>query len=140
MPTARRGLSFAVLGLALVLLGVLGYFVVVFQLGARLPGVRNHAIPSWLLVAAGIVASGVALRRTSGIHRVASGVILGANIILATALASFLYVMLAVPEATGPSIGGAAPDFVLPDQTRKTVRLADFAGHPLLLVFYRGHW
>ena len=26
------------------------------------------------------------------------------------------------------------------DPSGKTVRLSDFAGAPLLLVFYRGHW
>ncbi len=34
------------------------------------------------------------------------------------------------------SNGDRAPDFAAPDQNENTVRLADFAGKPLLLFFY----
>ena len=33
-------------------------------------------------------------------------------------------------------VGSPAPDFALPDQDGHTVRLADFAGRPLVLYFY----
>ena len=40
-----------------------------------------------------------------------------------------------------PDIGQVAPDFTLPDSTEAPRRLADLcAEHPLVLVFYRGHW
>jgi len=126
-------------GLVLVLAGVLGYFAVVLLLPAWVPFVRNHAVPNWLLVAAGL---GLSL---SAVRRAAPGawmprLLLGVNASLAVLFAAFLYVMLSVPAAGGPSIGAAAPDFALVDQTGKTVRLADYRGSPLLLVFYRGHW
>ena len=35
-----------------------------------------------------------------------------------------------------PAPGDPAPDFAAPDQTGRTVRLADFAGRPLALYFY----
>ena len=38
------------------------------------------------------------------------------------------------------SPGDPAPDFALPTSARDTVRLADFLGKPLVLVFIRGTW
>jgi peroxiredoxin len=46
----------------------------------------------------------------------------------------------ASPSAPGPPVGAPAPAFALVDQRGKIVRLEDFRGAPLLLVFYRGHW
>jgi hypothetical protein len=123
----------------LVLIGVLGYFVVVLFLPSWAPFVRNHAVPNWLLVATGL---GLSLRAVS---YAAPGarmprVVLAANASLAAFFAAFLYGMLSVPGASGPTLGTAAPDFALVDQAGRTVRLGDFRGSPLLLVFYRGHW
>ena len=43
--------------------------------------------------------------------------------------------------ATGLSIGERAPDFTLPNQVGKRVRLADrLASGPVVLSFYRGEW
>ena len=67
-------------------------------------------------------------------------ILAGLNVTLAAAFAWFLYGIAAVPPAHGPELGVAAPDFALPDQTGTVVRLGDFRGRPLLLVFYRGHW
>jgi cytochrome oxidase Cu insertion factor (SCO1/SenC/PrrC family) len=67
-------------------------------------------------------------------------VLLALNGVVAGALAAFLYVALALPPASGPAVGAPAPTFALADQSGKTVRLEDFRGAPLLLVFYRGHW
>jgi peroxiredoxin len=36
--------------------------------------------------------------------------------------------------------GDAAPDFALPTIDRKMVRLNDYRGKPLVLVFIRGTW
>ena len=47
--------------------------------------------------------------------------------------------MLQIVEQ-GLAVGDLLPDFALPDQTGTVVRLGDFRGRPLLLVFYRGHW
>jgi cytochrome oxidase Cu insertion factor (SCO1/SenC/PrrC family) len=126
-------------GFVLVLAGVLGYFAVVLFLPAWAPFVRNHAVPNWLLVATGLGLSLVAVRRTAP-GAWTPRVLLGVNASLAALFATFLYVMLSVPGASGPTVGAAAPDFALVDQTGRTVRLTDFRGSPLLLVFYRGHW
>jgi hypothetical protein len=133
----RLGLASS--GLVLGLAGVIGYFAVVLAVPALVPFVRNHAAPNWLLVAAGLGLSLLAVRRAAP-GAWMPRVLLGLNASLAALFAAFLYVMLSVPAASGPAIGAAAPDFALVDQSGKTTRLADFRGSPLLLVFYRGHW
>ncbi len=43
--------------------------------------------------------------------------------------------------AAGLSVGERAPDFLLPNQVGKEVRLADrLAAGPVVLSFYRGEW
>lgn len=37
-------------------------------------------------------------------------------------------------------VGEKAPDFALPSADGKTIRLSDFAGHNVLIDFYRGYW
>jgi cytochrome oxidase Cu insertion factor (SCO1/SenC/PrrC family) len=37
-------------------------------------------------------------------------------------------------------VGKKAPDFSLPSADGKTVKLSDFAGHIVLIDFYRGYW
>ena len=128
----------AATGLGLGVVGVVGYFVVALRLGAWLPTVRNDAIPNWILVGLGLFLSAAAVVRAR--RRLLPGVLLGLNIALAAAFFSILYVVSAVPAAAGPSVGAPAPAFALVDQSGKTVRLEDFHGAPLLLVFYRGHW
>jgi len=137
-PGARLGLALA--GLLLGIAGVVGYFVLLFRLGASLPGLRNSALLNWMVVALGLALSGLAVTRTAAGRRTIPSVLLGFNVVAAGLFAFFLYGMLAVPPADGPAVGVPAPDFALSDQTGKTVRLADFLGAPLLLVFYRGHW
>lgn len=127
-------------GLACVLAGVLGYFVVLLGLPEAPPSIRTHALPNWALVAAGLGWSFAAFRRGATGRRRLAGAALGANVVLAVFFAVFLYRFLAVPGADGPVIGGRVPDVALRDQAGRLVRLADFRGDPLLLVFYRGHW
>ncbi|MFY9531878.1 MAG: redoxin domain-containing protein [Candidatus Acidiferrales bacterium] len=38
------------------------------------------------------------------------------------------------------SAGGKAPDFTLKSAADNTVRLSQFAGHNVLIDFYRGYW
>jgi len=37
-------------------------------------------------------------------------------------------------------VGEKAPDFRLPSADGKTVRLSEYAGHKVLIDFYRGYW
>ena len=130
----------AALGLVLGVSGVVSYFVVTIRFGARLPGLRNDPLAMWLVVAAGVALSGTAVARSRPGRRLGVSILAGLNVTLAAAFAWFLYGIAAVPPAHGPELGVAAPDFALPDQTGTVVRLGDFRGRPLLLVFYRGHW
>ena len=48
---------------------------------------------------------------------------------------------IAASGAAGLRVGERAPDFTLPNQTGKMVRLADrLAAGPVVLSFYRGEW
>jgi hypothetical protein len=135
---ARVPWGLALGGLLLVLTGVLGYFAIVFLLSGRLAAVRSGAVPNWILVAMGIGLSVLAMRRAPG--RWAPKVFFGVNVALAGFFAHLLYIATTVPFATGPALGAPAPAFELNDQKGQVVRLSDFRGAPLLLVFYRGHW
>ena len=135
-PSGQTGLAAA--GLAVGAVGVAGYFLVVLRLGAWLPSVRNHAVPNWFLVALGLALSALALVRAG--RRVVPGVLLGLNVAVTAAFAAILYVVPVVPPVSGPALGAPAPAFALVDQSGRPVRLEDFRGAPLLLVFYRGHW
>lgn len=128
----------AAMGLALGVAGVVAYFVVVLRLGAWLPSVRNDAIPNWILVGLGLALSALAFVRAG--RRLLPGILLGLNVAVAAAFFAMLYVVSVVSPASGPPIGAPAPAFALVDQSGRTVRLEDFRGAPLLLVFYRGHW
>jgi len=37
-------------------------------------------------------------------------------------------------------VGDKAPGFALPSADGQTVRISDYAGHNVLIDFYRGHW
>lgn len=131
-------LALGATGLALGVVGVVGYFVVALRLGAWLPSVRNDAIPNWIVVALGLALSALAVVRAR--RRALPALLLGLNVAVAAAFSAILYVVPAMPPASGPPIGAPAPAFALVDQSGRTVRLEDFRGAPLLLVFYRGHW
>jgi hypothetical protein len=150
-PVCRRGMArpsattprttlLAAGGGLLTLAGVVGYFVVGLHLAAALPWLRNHAVVSWVPVVLGGALAARAVARAPRGRRLVPSLLLAIDALLTVKFALFLYVVTAVPPATGPALGRPAPSFALPDQTGRTVRLEDFHGHPLLLVFYRGHW
>jgi hypothetical protein len=139
------GTWLALLGLAVGLIGVVSYFVIVLHFGAWLPEVRNSAYPNLVLVVGGLLLSAIGARRAFAAPPGTRGrrltpVLASLNVLLAAAFAWMLYVASAVPPVGGPVVGRPAPDFVATDQSGHTIRLADFRGAPLLLVFYRGHW
>jgi hypothetical protein len=139
-PSPSRTRLLALGGLGLTLLGVVGYFVVVLRFGAALPQVRNDAVPNWILIEMGMVLSAFGIATAGHGRRVLPVALSGLNVLVAGAFAGLLYDFTAVPPASGPPVGVAAPSFALLDQSGRHVSLADFRGKPLLLVFYRGHW
>jgi peroxiredoxin len=44
------------------------------------------------------------------------------------------------PNSERLRVGDAAPEFALPTADRQTVRLSDYNGSPLAIVFIRGTW
>jgi len=44
------------------------------------------------------------------------------------------------PTSETLHVGDTAPDFELPTVERRTLRLADYHGKPLALIFIRGTW
>ena len=53
----------------------------------------------------------------------------------------FTYAVSAQKGGTGRfRVGQLVPDFTAPDENDQPVALASFAGRPLLLKFFRGHW
>ncbi len=59
------------------------------------------------------------------------------NRILAAFIVSFAPLWMAAATAAGvPAVGAPAPEFSLPDQAGRTVRLADFRGKWVVLYFY----
>ena len=139
-PRPRTGLL-AAGGLALVLIGIVGYFVFVgLHWGAYFPRIRNDAFPSWLLIVFGLGLVARAVSRAMPGHRVVPAIVLGLATAFTGAFALLVYVAWAVPPVTGPARGAPAPPFALADQRGKVVSLDSFRGAPLLLVFYRGHW
>jgi hypothetical protein len=110
MPGRGRSVwLLAALGVALGLAGALGYFVAVFRLPAW-PGIRNDAMPSWLLVAAGLALSIAAVARAAPRRRLLPALLLTANVVVAAWFAVVLYVATVVPPAEGPSIGASTRD------------------------------
>jgi xanthine/uracil/vitamin C permease (AzgA family) len=135
-----RALGPALLGLVLVVLGTVGYFVAVIELGPWLPDLRNRALPNWCVIVAGLLLSFVAVSRASQGRKLLAIAILVLNVALTGLWATMLYVNFVVPPSHGPTIGARSADFALADPKGRVVHLADFAGKPLILVFYRGHW
>lgn len=130
----------SILGVALGLLAIVGYFVVVFVAGAWLPGVRNGAVPNLVVLAVGLGCSLAAIRRPGDGGRRLPRALGAVNLLLATWFIWLLFGMTRVPFSAGPPLGSTAPDVTLTAPDARPVRLADFRGKPLLLVFYRGHW
>ena len=96
-------------GLGLTLLGVVGYFVVVLRFGAALPRVRNDAVPNWILIEMGLVLSAFGIATAGHGRRGLPMALTALNVLVAGAFAGLLYDFTAVPPASGPSLGIAAP-------------------------------
>jgi hypothetical protein len=142
----RRNVS-AWLGLALGLIGVVGYFVWIgLRIGPSVPVLRDTAIVNLIIVGAGLGLSVVGVRRAYGRHptyrgRVLAPLLGAINLGLGILFIFSLYGAAVLPQApNAPTVGQAAPDVTLSDQTGAPVQLAGLRGKNVLLVFYRGHW
>ncbi len=73
------------------------------------------------------------------ILRIQHGRILLLFTLLAAALAAGQNQPLPKPQ-TASAEGKEAPDFSLPDQEGRDLRLSSLRGHRVVLIFYRGYW
>jgi len=138
-------------GVILALLGFFSYFVFFVQF----PVTRNFPWANLLLfslAAAFLVAgTGRAFRRAEVYRGKVLGPILSAVSLLI--FGAFIFVTFIVSRqlpasANAPRVGTKAPEFGLPDTSKKAVTLAELLTTPVngvppkgvLLVFYRGYW
>jgi cytochrome oxidase Cu insertion factor (SCO1/SenC/PrrC family) len=139
-------------GFVVVLAAAVSYFTVF----AYFPVTRDVPWLSLLLMAAGLAVSGAGTRRayaqpgrwfgkaSASLLSVLSVLLLGLFVFYTFSFSAQL------PESAGaPQVGGKAPDFALPDQDGKEVKLSELVAslgtepgkdRYVLLVFYRGYW
>ena len=122
--------------------GVVSYF----EVFARFPALRDFPWVNLPLVVLGLALSGVGLWLTLRRAELFRGKVLAAagftvSLLLAGAFVwyvfSFTYRMPTSDRALGLV---DAPDFALAASSGGTVRLSDYRGRKVVLVFYRGFW
>ena len=125
------------------LVSLLG-FVSYWALFARWPALRDDPWANLIILALGVVASTIALRRAwpgSAWRRIAGSGGLAVSCGLAGLLLFYCYAWsYGLPESPGArAIGDRVPSVALEDQRGKRVDLAAVRGETVL-VFYRGYW
>ncbi len=110
-----------------------------FTFFARFPALRDSAWINILGVVVGLGLSIAAIVRRKSLWSVAGALL---SMACATLLVGYVFVLSnQLPNSeTAVRTGQEAPGFELPDQDGRTVRLADFQGSQVMLVFYRGFW
>lgn len=131
------------IGLVVTLAGALSYFLYFFQF----PDLRDFPVVNLPLVVGGLLLTVVGCWRMFRQQGRAWGKALAAiGLLLALGVAGlfnfyvFVYSYQLPASADAPASQAKAPDFALSDQAGNTVRLSDYRGKKLVMVFYRGHW
>jgi len=146
-PVARTSLRWpkhAVwLGFVVTLFGALSYFLYF----AQFPGLRDVPIVNLPIVFLGVVLAGAGCWRMFKQGQGAMGKgLAGIGFLLTLGLAGLFNVYIfsmsyQLPASTAATATEKlAPDFTLADQNGQSVRLSDFRGQKIVLVFYRGYW
>lgn len=131
-------------GFLVVLFAFLSYFIVFSQF----PLTRDFPWLNLLVFTAGFALLGRGLWRAHSqpaiYHGRISGPALGvlSLLVFGLFLSYNFYLSAQLPASkAAPQVGEVAPDFMLPDQDGKLVKLSDSrSAGPVLLVFYRGYW
>ena len=122
--------------------GVVSYF----EVFARFPALRDVPWVNLPLTALGLALSGAGLQRAwrSAVRvrtKVLAAIGFGFSLLLAAALIWYVFSWSYQMPSTGKARNLAeAPDFALAASTGETVRLSDYRGRKVVLVFYRGFW
>jgi len=143
-PAAKRWPKYAIwIGPLLTFVGAVSYFLFF----ARFPALRDFPLINLPLVLLGVVLAGAGCwqmfrgcggwfgKAFSSVSFLFSVGIAGLFCFYVFALSYQMPVAVAAPE-----LQAAAPEFALLDQNEQQVKLSDFRGSKVLLVFYRGHW
>jgi hypothetical protein len=115
--------------------GLISYFAV----AARYPALRDVPWLNLPMAALGVGLSCHALWRRRSLWTI-GGLALSAA--CAALLAGYVFVLSSWLPAGDRvvRVGAPAPRFALPDHEGRLVRLEEFSGRPLVVVFYRGFW
>ncbi len=142
MNTRRRN-HLIWIGPLVAVIGLVSYFLVF----ARYPVLRDFPWLNLPLTIAGVALSALGLWRTIRRPEVFRGRVLGS---LGLAVSLFVGVLFclyifritySLPAPTAASLSlEQAPDFALTAAGGETVRLSDYRGRKVVLVFYRGFW
>ena len=130
------------LGPVVAFAGAVSYFL----LFARFPALRDFPWVNLPLVLAGVALSVAAVaragrRRGGRLRRVPAVLGLAFAVLLATAFCAYVFhLSYQVPQSAVARGLERAPEFSLRASDGSTVALSDFAGRPVVLVFYRGFW
>lgn len=131
------------LGTLLTFAGLVSYF----QFFVRFPALRDFPWVNLPLVLSGVGLSGYGLWRAfSGRARRWVKIVGSVGLLLSLLVGGFFcaYIfgisyMMPAPRTTTLELA-EAPEFALPDHSGEVVRLSDYRGSKVVLVFYRGHW
>ncbi len=136
MAAPKESNHAAWIGPLLAFLGLVSYFAI----AARIPSLRDSALPNVALVATGVAVAlwGLVRRRSwkSWLGLVGAG-------LPAALLLGYVYVLsnqLPASADSAPRVGQPAPRLELPDHTGRQVSLEAYAGRRVVVVFYRGFW
>ena len=143
MSTERKRNHMIWIGPLLGVAGVLSYFMVF----ARFAALRDFPWINLPLVVLAAAVSGIGVWRAYGRSQIFRGKVLsllGFAVSLFFAGLFILYIFsvsYSLPTASEATLQlTRAPDFALTAMDGETVRLSDFRGRKVALIFYRGHW
>ncbi len=122
--------------------GVVSYF----EVFARFAALRDFPWVNLPLMVLATALSALGLRRCLRHSKLRGKVIAGLglafSLLLTAAFVAYVFwITYFLPAPSEVALGLVqAPDFALTSSTGETVRLSDFAGRRVALVFYRGFW
>jgi hypothetical protein len=131
------------LGPVIAFVGVVSYF----QFFARFPALRDFPWVNLPLVLVGIALSlgglwGAHVRGSRWPVKAAAGLGLASSLLFGGFLIAYVFgISNSLPAATATTRALVqAPDFELEDAAGRVLRVSDYRGSKVVLVFYRGHW
>ena len=138
----RRSKLIVLLGFVMTFVGCFSYFLVAFQY----PELRDFPIINLPLVVLGVIVAAygcLSVFRQSGVlGKSAASLGMLLTLLLAGLFNYYIFVMsYQLPTSpAAPATDAMAPDFTLLDHQGEEVKLSDFQGKKVVLIFYRGNW